>query len=144
MSLSRSLKKPVEPKVEINIVPLVDVALVLLIIFMVTTTFDKNGGMALQLPTSQTAKPVALEKREIMIGIAADGAFTFDGRQVSDEELATALHNEAASHGVESRVTIQGDKRATHGRVVQAMTLAQSAAFHRLVISTKLDMPHGQ
>jgi len=144
VSLSRSLKKPVEPKVEINIVPLVDVALVLLIIFMVTTTFEKTAGMKMQLPTSASAQPVPPEQREVVIGIAADGAFTYDGRQVTDNTLAAALKREAAARGVESRVTIQGDKRAAHGQVVRAMTLAQLAGFSKLVISTKLDLPHGQ
>ena len=144
MSLSRSLKKPVEPKVEINIVPLVDVALVLLIIFMVTTTFEKTAGLGMQLPTSASAQQVPPEKREIVIGIAADGAFTYKGAQINDDALAAALRSEAALQGVETRVTIQGDKRAAHGQVVRAMTLAQQAGFSKLVISTKLETANGQ
>lgn len=139
MSLSRSLKKPVVPKVEINIVPLVDVALVLLIIFMVTTTFEKTAGLKMQLPTSATAQPTSPEKREIVIGIDAGGAFSYQGARISDERLADALKGEAAAQGVDVRVTIQGDKRAAHGRVVRAMTLAQQAGFSKLVISAKLE-----
>jgi len=132
------------PKVEINIVPLVDVALVLLVIFMVTTTFQQTSGMRLQLPTSESARQVPPEKREVVIGIAADGAFSFAGAPVSDEALADHLRREAAAHGTASRVTVQGDRRAAHGRVVKAMTLAQLAGFSKLVISTKLEPPHGQ
>ncbi|MHB0938088.1 MAG: ExbD/TolR family protein [Armatimonadota bacterium] len=144
MSLSRSLKKPIEPKVEINIVPLVDVALVLLIIFMVTTTFEKTAGMKMQLPTSETAQQVPTEKQEIVIGIAADGTFNYKGAHIGDDALAVVLRGEAASQGVDTRVTVQGDKRSAHGRVVQAMTLAQKAGFSKLVISTKLDLPNEQ
>lgn len=139
MSLSRSTKAPAGPKVEINIVPLVDVALVLLVIFMVTTTFEKSAGIGMQLPTSETARQVKPEKREVTIGIDADGAFQWAGATVSDDELAAALRGEAAARGVESRVTVRGDRRATHGRVVKAMTLAQLAGFSKLVISTKLE-----
>jgi biopolymer transport protein ExbD len=144
MSLSRSPKQPVVPKAEINIVPLVDVALVLLVIFMVTTTFEQTAGIGMQLPTSESARQVEPEEREVVIGIAADGTFTIDGAPVSDEELAADLRGEAAARGVDSRVTVQGDKRAAHGRVVKAMTLAQLAGFSKLVISTKLETTDGQ
>lgn len=143
MSLSHSRRGPIDPKVEINIVPLVDVALVLLIIFMVTTTFEKTAGMRLQLPTSETAQQVAPEQREVVIGIAADGAFSFNGIQVNDEELAAGLRYEASARGVESRVTVQGDKRAAIDCMVRAMTLAQLAGFSKVVISTKLETTNG-
>jgi len=130
--------------VEINIVPLVDVALVLLVIFMVTTTFEQKAGIGMQLPTSETARQVEPEQREVVIGIAADGAFQWAGAPVSDEELAAVLRDEAAKRGAEGRVTVQGDRRAAHGRVVKAMTLAQLAGFSKLVISTKLDTADGK
>ena len=138
MSLSRGHKPP-EPKVDINIVPLVDVALVLLIIFMVTTTFEKTAGLQMQLPTSESAQPVDPEKRELVIAVAADGAFRWMGTPVEETALAGALKQEAAQHGVASRVTIQGDKRAAHGHIVRAMTLAQLAGFSKLMISTTMD-----
>ena len=56
---------------------------------------------------------------------------------MGEDELAAALREEAARYGVDSRVTVQGDTRAAHGRVVRAMTLAQRAGFSRLVIATR-------
>ena len=142
MSLSRSHKPTNVPKVEINVVPLVDVSLVLLIIFMVTATFMKSAGMHIQLPTSSTSQAAAQEKREIVIGIDGHDALLWQGSVVSADQLAQELRKEAASSGTGSRIVVQGDERASHGRVVQAMTLAQEAGFSKLVIAARKDIGH--
>ncbi len=139
MSLSRGRKQESAPKVEINIVPLVDVSLVLLIIFMVTATFVKETGMNIRLPSSSVTQSAATMKREIMIGVDASGRFSYAGKPVSEEVLASSLMVDAGSLGTDTRITIQGDERAAHGRVVRAMTLAQEAGFSRLVIAAKKD-----
>lgn len=137
MSLSRSRKAEQGPKVEINVVPLVDVSLVLLIIFMVTATFIKGAGMDVQLPSSTAARVSPQTTRELVIGINANGSFLWDGTTVDDRKLAAILKGEARDHGTESRITIRGDERSEHGRVVRAMTLAQEAGFARLVIAVR-------
>lgn len=137
MSLFRSRKADTGPRVEINVVPLVDVALVLLIIFMVTATFIKSAGMHIQLPTSSASQAGAAAKRELVIGIDASGALLWQGAPVTEEELAAALQNDAQEFGTTSRVIVQGDARASHGRVVRAMSLAQEAGFSRLVIAAR-------
>ncbi len=137
MSLSRSRRTESAPRVEINVVPLVDVSLVLLIIFMVTATFIKGAGMSIQLPSSSAAHVSQQAKRELVIGIDATGGFLWDGAPVSDSELAGLLGNDARESGIESRITIRGDSRAEHGRVVRAMTLAQEAGFSHLVIAVR-------
>lgn len=137
MSLSRSSKTDPGPRVDINIVPLVDVSLVLLIIFMVTATFIKSTGMHIQLPSSTATRPGGEVKRELVIGIDANGAFLWGGGPVTDGQLGTVLRKDAQSHGTESRITVQGDERAPHGRVVRAMTLAQETGFSHLVIAAR-------
>lgn len=137
MSLSRGRKAEHGPKVEINIVPLVDVSLVLLIIFMVTATFMKSAGMHIQLPSSSVTQASKEMKREIFIGIAADGDFYWEGKTISDTRLSSLLADEARSNGTDIRVIVQGDEHAAHGRVVRAMTMAQEAGFSRLVIAAR-------
>ena len=137
MSLSRSRKAEQGPKAEINIVPLVDVSLVLLIIFMVTATFIKGTGMNIELPSSTAARVSPQTTRELVIGIDAGGNFLWDGSTIADDGLSAILQDEARKHGTESRVTVRGDLRAEHGRVVKAMTLAQEAGFAHLVIAVR-------
>lgn len=139
MSLSRTREGEPPPKVEINVVPLVDVALVLLIIFMVTATFVKTTGMRLQLPSSSSARPMETPKRELVIGIDREGRFSWCGTSVTDVGLADELKQEAAANGTRSRVTVQGDTRAEYGRVITAMTSAQEAGFTNLVVAMRPD-----
>jgi len=119
-----------------NVVPLVDVVLVLLIIFMVTSTFSRQTGMGLQLPSSSATQDRQAAGRELVIGVGPRGEFLWNSARVTDARLLSDLRSEAARGGTESRVTIRGDKRATHGSVVRAMSLAQQAGFSRLVIAT--------
>lgn len=139
MSLSRSHKNVHAPRVEINIVPLVDVALVLLIIFMVTATFIKSAGIHIQLPTSSMAQAGTQVKKDLVIGVNKAGDFIWEGAVVSPTELAANLRNYADKFGTNGRVTLQGDENAAHGKVVEAMTIAQEAGFSRLMIAAKRD-----
>ena len=131
------------PKVEINVVPLVDVALVLLIIFMVTATFIRTAGMHIRLPSSSVSHSADEAKKDLAIGVDAAGRFYLEGSRVSEGELGNALRKHASSFGRDCRITVHGDERAAHGRVVRAMTLAQEAGFSRLVIAARKDLPDG-
>lgn len=138
MSLSRTRNDEPAPKIEINIVPLVDVALVLLVIFMVTATFVKSAGMSLELPEAASTQAAPSTVREIVIDIGADGAFVCQGRAVRDAQLPMRLRMAAPAHGRATRVIIRGDRRAAHGRVVQAMAAAQEAGLTHLIVATRL------
>ena len=137
MTLSRSRKTQLDPRVEINIVPLVDVSLVLLIIFMVTATFIKAAGMNIQLPSSSESLAEKTTLHEVVIVVAADGTLFWQGEPITEQRLASVLKENAREFGTESHVIIQGDERAAYGNVVRAMSLAKQAGFTRLVISTR-------
>lgn len=139
MSLSRTRESEPAPRVEINVVPLVDVSLVLLIIFMVTATFVKTTGMPLDLPSSSSARAMETPKRELVIGIDREGRFSWAGIPMADSKMADEMRQEAAANGTRSRVTVQGDTHAEYGRVVAAMTIAQEAGFSNLVVAMRRD-----
>ena len=143
MGLSRIHREHPAPEVQINVVPLVDVSLVLLIIFMVTATFVRTAGMKLELPQSSVTRAAGESKRELTIGVSAGGAFSWNGTAVDDRDLAAALRTEAARFHTDSRITLRGDARAAHGRVVEAMSMAEEAGFTRLVIATRLPSGSG-
>jgi biopolymer transport protein ExbD len=120
---------------EINIVPLTDVTMVLLIIFMVTTPFIMQGNIKINLPSAQAASDNINEKN-IVIGVTADGGMYLDGKMMADEnQLTEELKKTIAASG-NNKVIIEGDKMALHGNIVKAMGAAKNAGAEKLAIST--------
>lgn len=137
MSLSRGHKHELQPKVEINIIPLVDVVLVLLVIFMMTAAFVNSAGMSIKLPSSSATRAESDQPRDVVVGVDQRGAFYWGGKRVSDDAMNALLANERQQHGTAGRIIVQADARAMHGRVVAVMTLAQQAGFSKLVVATE-------
>ena len=126
---------------DINITPLTDIFLVLLIIFMVTTTAiaeqaaDK-GGFKVSLPKSGQGDATAA--RDLSVAILADGRVVVGGKVVEEAELR-ALFEQAHAKTAETLVLIQADEGVPHGRVVSVMDLARRAGLVRLAIATRAD-----
>jgi biopolymer transport protein ExbD len=126
---------------DINITPLTDIFLVLLIIFMVTTTAiaeqaaDK-GGFKVSLPKSGQGDATAA--RDLSVAILADGRVVVGGRVVEEPELK-ALFSQAHAKSAETLVLVQADEGVPHGRVVAVMDLARRAGLSRLAIATRAD-----
>jgi len=129
---------------DINITPLTDIFLVLLIIFMVTTTFiaeagGQNGGIKVQLPRGGQADAVK-EVHDLAVAVLGDGRVVVGGKVVDEEQLKAVL---ARTHGenADTLVLIQADEGVAHGRVVGVMDLARRAGLARLAIATRADAP---
>ncbi|MBN2754131.1 MAG: biopolymer transporter ExbD [Candidatus Goldbacteria bacterium] len=120
---------------EINVVPLVDVMMVLLIIFMVTTPFIMQGSIKINLP-SANATTDELPDKNIIIGVSAAGEFFLNGNRAANEsDLVLQLKKMIQETG-NTRVIIEGDKSARHGAVVSAMGAAREAGADKLAVST--------
>lgn len=120
---------------EINITPLTDVMLVLLIIFMVTTPFIIQGNIKINLPSAKAPSEVSLNKN-IIIAITSDGKMFLNGNGVKDEqELLYGIKSEISKTG-NTTVIIEGDKMAFHGEMVRAMSIAKEAGAEKLAITT--------
>jgi len=124
-------------ELELNITPLIDIVFLLLIFFMVSTTFQTESQLRVQLPEAaeqQTAEtPAPLE-----IVVSADGQYAIDGRELSDNRLATlirALRDAAAGDG-ELPIVIRADARAPHQAVVRVMDAASRVGLRNLSIAT--------
>jgi biopolymer transport protein ExbD len=122
---------------EINLISLIDVLLVLLIFFMVSTTFQQEGRVKVQLPqASQT--PQQLSSREpLVITVTAEGTYRVNERSLinsSAETLRAALLKEAGTD--RGPITIRADARTTHQAVVTAMDVAGKLGFAQLNIAT--------
>ena len=124
---------------EINITPLTDIFLVLLIIFMVTSSVmaeqGARSGVNVNLPKGAT-KELAPGASDVTVAITTGGKMVVDGKEVDPEGLK-AIFAKARAKDPETEVIVQADEATHHGRVVGVMELAKSAGLHRLAIATR-------
>jgi len=126
---------------EINITPLTDIFLVLLIIFMVTTTAiaeagaGQSGGLQVTLPRAGKSAPTTT-LHDIAIAVLQDGRTVVHGKVVTDDALAAIL-DEARSRNPDTMVLVQADEGVAHGKVVAVMDLARRHGLTRLAIATR-------
>ena len=122
---------------EINLTSLIDVVLLLLVFFMVSTSFLKATEVRLQLPQAD-AMPRQEPAREIEIIVTASGDYFVDGQELVNrrpETLQRALQR-VAGDGRELPVTIRADARASHQSVVTAMDIVGRLGFREILIAT--------
>ena len=130
---------------EINLIPFIDVLLVILIFLMLTTTYSKFTELELALPTADTTQ-MRDRPREVIISIAADGRYAVDKTALEDrsvEAIASALVG-AAPAGAESIVIISADASAPHQSVVSAMEAARRAGLTQITFATQSTAGSGQ
>jgi len=119
-----------QPLAEINVTPLVDVMLVLLIIFMVTAPLLASG-IRVNLPNARTAQPLDA-KNPVVVIVAKDGAVSVGKDQVAPDELAATVKMRLGdSNGV---VQLRGDKDASYGDVVAVMDELAANGVTRIAI----------
>ena len=124
-----------DPVAEMNMIPLIDIALTLLIIMMITTTFVKQPGFALKLPESASRQGKPETPKDIVIAINREGKFMMDGRLPSDGELFATL-KAARARNPEVRVLVKGDQRVSYGRVSHAMDIISQANIKHINLPT--------
>jgi biopolymer transport protein ExbD len=122
---------------EINLTSLIDVVLLLLVFFMVSTSFLKATEIRLQLPQAE-AMPRVEPPTDIEIMVSATGDYFVDGQELINrrpETLQRALEQVAGDRR-ELPVTIRADGRASHQSVVTAMDIVGRVGFSRIMIAT--------
>ena len=119
---------------EINMVPFIDVMLVLLIIFIITVPVMKHA-VNVQLPKVSNEK--AVDKPEtVRLTVQADGSYTLGEEKIADDQLAPRLQAEAAKQP-QPDLHIRGDKDVRYERVAQAMAAAQQAGLSKIGFITE-------
>src|SRR5579859_1652787 len=109
----------------INVTPLVDITLVLLIIFMVTTKIVLNQTVPLDLPKAATGTSDVQVVFSIVL--AVDGRAFVDGKSIPDDNAILALAREAQEQHQDLRAVIKADAAVTHGRVIHVLDLLKQA-----------------
>lgn len=128
---------------EINLIPFIDVLLVILIFLMVTTTYSKFTELQITLPTADAAKAVE-RPHELNITVDAKGNYTINKQPVSFHDVAglAAAMQEAAKSGAQAGdkspvVVINADQFAMHQMVINVMEAARMAGYDKLTFAAQ-------
>jgi biopolymer transport protein ExbD len=132
----RKRHQPEEP--EINLIPFIDVLLVILIFLMLTTTYAKLTELKINLPTanSQAAKP---RPRELVVLVTADGRYVINQRLLEGrgvDALAAGLSG-AAGAAKDTVIVVTADASATHQSVINVMDAARRVGLSQLTFATQ-------
>lgn len=124
---------------EINLIPFIDILLVILIFLVLTTTYSRFTELQVTLPNadSQALQP---RPREIVVGIAADGRVVIDRQPLAERsvaEIARRLAQAAAGGSGESVVIISADASASHQSVIDVLDAARRAGLPRLTFAAQ-------
>jgi biopolymer transport protein ExbD len=129
---------------EINVTSLIDVVLLLVIFFMVSSTFIQDGRLRIQLPES-SAQPERRPADPIVIVVGPDGSYRVNDRALVNNTAATlrAALEKVAPQAQGQPVTIRADARAAHQSVVTAMDVAGRLGFSQVNLATVNEQPGG-
>jgi biopolymer transport protein TolR len=123
---------------EINVTPMVDVMLVLLIIFMVSAPL-LTVGVPIDLPQSQ-AKSLDQDKEPLTLSVNDKGKVFLQNDEISLDDLVAKLKAVAeARGGTDARIYVRGDKSVGYGTMMQVMGRLSSAGFHRVALVTEFE-----
>ena len=130
---------------EINLIPFIDVLLVILIFLMLTTTYSKFTELQLTLPVADAEQQRDYPK-EIVVAVAADGRYAVNKAAVEGggvESMARAL-GDAAKAGADSVVIISADAQAPHQAVITVMEAARRAGLSHITFATQSSASAGR
>ena len=116
----------------INVTPLVDVTLVLLIIFMVTARIIVSQGMPMDLPKSASGEAL---QTIFAVELTADGKTRIDSEAVADDEALTPLAKRAKAKNKDLRAVIRADKKVEHGRVIHVLDLLRRSGIAKIAFA---------
>lgn len=130
-------RKPREP-VDINLAPLIDVVFILLLFFVVTTTFTRETQLKVDLPEAVSGTPPEVTKTPLEILVGVDGSFALNGKSLSKNDLASLMEALRLESGGDKSlpVMLSADGQAPHQAVVTAMDAASKLGFAHLRITT--------
>lgn len=119
---------------EINLIPFIDVLLVVLIFLMISTTFTRYQELAITLPTANGAASQS-EVKQIHIAVSRDGRFAINGKVTDRSQLSNSLS--ALNQDASIQVNIDADAKAPHQAVMSALEAARDANLANIVFSSQ-------
>ncbi|HQS48702.1 MAG: protein TolR [Rhizobiales bacterium 24-66-13] len=132
----RSRRRRVSVMAEINVTPMVDVMLVLLIVFMVAAPL-MTVGVPVDLPQTQ-AKSVDQDKDPLTISVNDKGQIFIQDTEIKMDDLVAKLQA-IAKNGFDERIFVRGDKKVDYGTVMRVMGRLSGAGFKRVALVTEVE-----
>lgn len=126
-------------QVEVNLTPLIDVVFLLLIFFMVSTTFDKQAQLEIKLPEADAIADSKKQPEVIDIGVSASGAYFVNQEELikSDAESLRQMLQKVAGERTDLPVIISADGQAPHQSVVTVLDVASQLGMTRMTFATQ-------
>jgi biopolymer transport protein ExbD len=118
----------------INITPMVDVILVLLVIFMVTANFLKKESIDINLPKVAASDPNIAES--LQVALTKDGKILFEGKEATLDYMVKSIEKES-KYRPNMRVTLAADEKLPYGRITEIMGLIKKAGVNKIALSVK-------
>ncbi|GHU30862.1 biopolymer transporter ExbD [Betaproteobacteria bacterium] len=124
---------------EINLIPLIDVLLVIIIFLMLTTTYAKFSGLEINLPTADASKQVEEQPNEVDVAVTATGQVMINKTPLAaaDVQSISEALRRAAGDRQDPLIVINADAKATHQSVVDIMQAAQAAGYPHISFATQ-------
>lgn len=119
---------------KLDMTPLIDIVFLLMMYFMLTSTFIMQPGIKIKLPSALSTE--SMEKKQVIVCLAADGSLFYEEKNISIETLKTILETESRRNP-EIMLIIKGDYDVVHGKVVEVMDLAKVSGVSCLAIATQ-------
>ena len=122
--------------IQVEITPLIDIVFLLLIFFMVSTTFKAESKLSVELPQSSSQQERSVEQL-IVLSLDASGVIEFKGNIITPEELVEVLGT-LTDGDKERPVLVRADKDVTHGLVISVIDRIKRAGFRSISVGTKV------
>ncbi len=120
----------------IELTPMIDMVFLLLIFFLVATTFHQTEReIEIALPEAAAATPISVALREIVINVDGDGALIVSGRAVTPDELLTMIRD-AVRANPKQKVSVRGDRNTAYANVARALDICKAGGVQQPFLDT--------
>ena len=122
--------------VSIDLTPIIDMVFLLLIFFLVTTTFHQTEReMQVALPAATSAGPISATLREIIVNVDAEGRIIVNGRTIDAQELRSLIERAVAGNP-QQKVTVRGDRRTAYVNVMRVLDVCKGSGVQEPYLDT--------
>lgn len=130
--------KDQDTSVNIDLTPIIDMVFLLLIFFLVATTFHQTEReMQIALPAASSAGPISTALREIIINVDQDGTIIISGKTIEPEDLRIII-TDALALNPEQKITVRGDQNTAYANIIRVLDICKGSGIQQPYLDTVL------